>query len=149
VERALAMDPLDSHSIVVKAHILFHKGLLDETSQLLNEIGREEESLFFSGLRFVDEGDFEAAADVFRNLLLIYPGKPQYLNSAAHSILIAQQRRLSNSGMLPWNIPSVAREALEEAERYLTEAIEILKGQELKRDLTTAYVNRSAARLAL
>jgi tetratricopeptide (TPR) repeat protein len=149
VERVLAAQPDDDNAIIVKANILLKEERYGEITAFLEEKGKRKLSTFFSSVQLGAERRYGEAAQLLRDLLREDPDDLTYLEHAAANILVEQQRAIERERRLPWRIGGDIRQALQEAEGYLTRAIELLRGREATHKLAGAYLNRSAARLML
>lgn len=149
VEQVLAEQPDDDTAIAVKANILLKEERYEEVTAFLEEKGKQKLGMFFSSVQLGAEGRFEEAAQLLRGLLQEEPDNITYLEHAAATILIEQQRAIQREHRLSWRITGEMKGALEEAEGYLSRAVELLRSREVPHKLAGAYLNRSAARLML
>lgn len=149
VERVLATQPDDDNAITVKANILLKQERYTEVTSFLEEKGKQKLSVFFSSVQLGAERRFGEAAQILRDLLHEDPDNITYLEHAAATILIEQQRTIEREHRLSWRITGEMKQALEESEGYLTRAINLLRAKEVPHKLAGAYLNRSAARLML
>ena len=152
--QVLEEDPLDTHGVCVKANLLT---ALKKYNDAIN-LFRDKEKIIFNkkllenaqcayvlGFVYYQKEDYRNARKLFKKATQIDSSVPDYFALLGLSISVP----VLSKNSLPWLIYDEAKKEIEEAEDYLSQALELLKDSETNRKKGNILVNRSAIRAAL
>lgn len=150
VNDVLEEDPGNLQALSVKAILLAEIGELKEATSLFNEncLLKLHSCLTFAQV-FLDAKDFEKAKQCLDRIKSYFKETPEVSFLYGQALSSPVLERIQNKQMISWLMDETGRDALKEAHKSFSNAIEGFRLYEVNSKLKIALLNRSAVSIAL